>query len=218
MSEQYLTLHTLPIRSALQGASALVVDCGELEGIPPSAKPLHLSRVSDGRITVTRRYQVSQQDIDHATLWQNYSGRLFSIRVPSACQPRPTATPGLHYGLIVELIEKLVHLKGKSGQMDDGEYLPSEFAYRGAVASLSAAYAILGVTFSGFSKVPLPSLSADSDGAVRCRWLVRDRELRANFAGEPSLRSYLYHESGSNFEAEELNPNTLAHRLAWLME
>jgi hypothetical protein len=117
---------------------------------------------------------------------------------------------------LADLLEDLVNLR--AAHDGDDLYVASEFAYWNAVRLLSAAYGLLMVTTPSYFRLPRPTLSADEEGGLRCRWVGHQREIRINFAGRPELRSYIYYEQEPVYALEELTADNAAARLRWLLE
>lgn len=104
----------------------------------------------------------------------------------------------------------------KAGKED--EVIPTDYAYEQARRTVEAAYAAIKPLGAVPSVQPEPWATTDDVGGIRLLWDVGSKKLRANFAARPGLRTYLYHESAFEHDAEPLNIQTLTGRLTWLTE
>lgn len=100
---------------------------------------------------------------------------------------------------------------------DAGEPLPTEYAYWNALKTVAAAYNSLRNGHPRYSFLVQPTAVVDSSGGVRLIWRTDAKQVKANFGGQPSLKSYLYYESGQVYDVETLDAPTLAQRLGWLI-
>jgi hypothetical protein len=153
-----------------------------------------------------------------AAVWRRYAGRcVLASSKPSLHEFGWKSVATVETADDVKLAELCDALTSvKLGEEVD--CLPSEYAYFTAARVLAEAYGLLGVAFSGYFRIPAPIMLADDEGALRVRWMNRDRELRANFGASPQHRSYLYFEDGGNYGLENLSGEVLAERLRRLVE
>jgi hypothetical protein len=93
---------------------------------------------------------------------------------------------------------------------------PTEHAYRNARNMIDSSYRLLLAEYS-FARLPSPVISTDDIGGVRFTWRSGSKVLRANFGALPESRSYLYHQSGDQYDAEPLHAVNLSERLSWII-
>jgi hypothetical protein len=125
------------------------------------------------------------------------------------------ATPALaSSGLSTGAVAKIDRIA--AGEED--ETRPAEFAYRNARSIVETAYwksesHLLNVP----GLIPSPTVTTDDVGGIRLAWRAGSKQIRANFGATPETRSYLYFESATEHNVEELDVEHLAGRLSWLM-
>lgn len=98
----------------------------------------------------------------------------------------------------------------------EDEVTPTEYAYLRARSTVESTYGRIKAGQNVPEMVPVPSVTTDDVGGIRLAWQVGTKQVRANFGATLDLRSYLYYESGLEHNAEPLDPEHLAGRLAWL--
>jgi hypothetical protein len=95
---------------------------------------------------------------------------------------------------------------------------PTEYSRSSAGRLVAAAYTLTRLEDPHcYELIPEAILTTDDQGGVRITWRCNGREIRANFGGQPDLRTYLYHESGTQYGIEELNDRSLSDRLRWIV-
>jgi hypothetical protein len=95
---------------------------------------------------------------------------------------------------------------------------PTEYSRSNAGKLVAAAYTLIRLEDPHrYELIPEPILTTDDQGGIRITWRSNGREIRANFGGQPDLRTYLYHESGSQYGIEDLNDRSLSDRLRWIV-
>jgi hypothetical protein len=97
----------------------------------------------------------------------------------------------------------------------EDEAAPTEYAYERARAIVEAAYGRMR-PHSIPTILPRPVITTDDVGGIRLSWRSEAKQVRANFGAGPELQSYVYFESNSEHNAEDLDSEHLAGRLAWL--
>jgi len=219
MNESSSALQTISVRRSEQFADSAITRDVELRGVEIGLKYLSQS-VSRGDTGLQTAHQISPGAAQDATqpydVWRRPQGVYvypLEAKLVQFCLARASATKELSDQPLSTLLEGLLCLRN-----DSDEWQPSEFAYWNAVRILSEAYSLLKLIFPRYWGLPSPALSADSDGAVRCRWVIADREVRVNFAGQPHLKSYIYFEQEPVYKTEALTSDALARRLSWLVE
>lgn len=138
---------------------------------------------------------------------------------PSFQQSSPFEIYGLAFEMpetrtASEIVAEIDRLK--AGVED--EVTPTDYAYEQARRTVEAAYAAIKPRRHIPTTLMEPWATTDDVGGIRLLWDVGSRKLRANFGAGPGLRTYLYHESPSEHDAEPLNIRTLTGRLKWLTE
>lgn len=113
-----------------------------------------------------------------------------------------------------EVFEQVFLLR--NGEQDDDEPRATEFAYWNCLKTVAGAYNLLRAEHPSSATLMKPTAVVENSGGIRLIWKTPDKVVRANFAGRPNLRSYLYYESGQVYEVEPLDARTLAARLGWL--
>lgn len=103
----------------------------------------------------------------------------------------------------------------------EDEVAPTRHAYERARSVVEAAYGELdrlrGKKRRGVPEIfPKPLVTTDDVGGIRLSWRMGSKQVRANFGARPELQSYVYFESGLEHNAEDLDVEHLAGRLAWL--
>ncbi len=116
---------------------------------------------------------------------------------------------------------------------DDGDPPATEHAYQSARAVVESAYGRLFAAidaqprrvprhrieaFDQLNRTRIPIVTTDEHGGIRLSWQHEGRHVRANFAAAEGLRSYLYFESPAEHDIEALQPDTLSHRLDWMLK
>ncbi len=122
------------------------------------------------------------------------------------------ATTRVSDSKLIALIDGLARLRA-----EDSADLPSAFAFENALCVVASALALARAEKpSAYLGLPDPAFGTDNLGGVRLAWVKNGRELRANFGGQPDLRSYLYHQAGFEHDIEKLETESLLARLYWL--
>lgn len=103
----------------------------------------------------------------------------------------------------------------------DDEVAPTRHAYERARSVVEAAYGevnrLRAKKRRGVPEIfPRPLVTTDDVGGIRLSWRLGTKQVRANFGAQPELQSYVYFESGVEHNAEDLDVEHLAGRLAWL--
>lgn len=114
-----------------------------------------------------------------------------------------------------EIVAEIDRLKAG---VEEDEVTPTDYAYKQARRTVEAAYAAIKPHGRIPTMLTEPWATTDDVGGIRLLWDLGSKKLRANFGAGPGLRTYLYHESLIEHDAEPLNVQTLTRRLKWLTE
>jgi hypothetical protein len=219
MNHRLETAQTVPRPRPIDAGTPPKTTTGESRGSPDYYLNLQWQRTHAADLRTAQPVVVNVDvEAPYFCIWQEYvSGYAYPIgaKLFDLFMWRRPATSQAYDQQLAVLTSRLVALKTTE---DEDDWAPSETAYWNAVETISSAYGLLRITFAGYDRLPTPVLSSDGEGTLRSRWVHGDREIRANFAGRPTLRSYLYYESEPSYGTEELNAEILAARLRWLME
>ena len=98
------------------------------------------------------------------------------------------------------------------------EDVATEHAYRAARAVVESAYGRLWSEKKTLvPNIPPPVVMTDDRGGVKLAWRQGAKHVRVNFGAGPEMRSYLYFESPTEHNVEDLQPSNLSRRLDWLL-
>ncbi len=147
--------------------------------------------------------------------WADDLRRTFRSFTYRQAESAESVTTNVFDSKFTSFIEGMTKLK--TFDPDDPTDLPTGFAFSNALRVVSCALALARAEKpTAYLELPEPAFSTDDLGGVRLIWVKDGRHLRANFGGRPELRSYLYHEIGTEHGIEELESELLLSRLYWL--
>lgn len=130
------------------------------------------------------------------------------------------------YKAIITLRAQLIHsgiydilkaIYGLTNEEDSDGYIfkPTSHAIDNAETSIMDLYRTTGHDFC--APLPRPRVFSDSTGGIIIQWGHNGRIVNAGFPPSEGRPSYLYYESGDDYELVDLTLSVLRERLEWLI-
>jgi hypothetical protein len=137
-----------------------------------------------------------------------------SLSFSETCTSPPAATLNVVDKKYSQVFHEVFSLRNPEDQDDP---IPTELAYWNSLKTIGSAYNILSAEHPRAAQLTNPTAVVDNSGGVRLIWKTPSKQVKANFAARPDLKSYIYYESGQVYDTEPLDANNLARRLGWLI-